>query len=271
MSFSLPFFLIILAAVVACLSIWRDRIKNRPEAHDTADRAEHALSGMRLNAWLLIGLIVPASIAQAQLLGLFTSIRDDLALLVAPANNPGIKIDEVKNMLRDLQTDVTLKIDGAQMSARRDRQRLSGISIPPRALTGVENSGSVGAFALPKVARVEADFARAAQASALGSVKSLQSDAPRSPRARAGAKEKESPPPPGGWSMPLNLVGLVRADTLIVRQQPSTAAPVVERLVSGQEIKVTEKRIIDKQMWYCVITPSGRSGWVDFRYVRLKT
>jgi hypothetical protein len=274
MPFSLTVLLAIVAAVAACFTIWRIWIKKRPIPHGLVDRKAQVLSPMRLSAWLLIGLILVAAIAQVQLLRLFTSIHKDLALLVAPANNPGLKVDEVKNMLRDLQTDVASKLDRAQKSPFRDPPRVSAPIAPSRPLAGIECPGNPNPPPSPRVMKdkpAEAAFARAARASSLASTKSSDPDAPRPPKAKAEVKEKEAPRPMASWSMPLNLVGLVRADTLIVRQQPSVTSPVVEKLTSGQEVKVTEKRIIDKQMWYGVITPSGRSGWVDFRYIRLKT
>ena len=40
--------------------------------------------------------------------------------------------------------------------------------------------------------------------------------------------------------------------------------------MSGQEVKVTEKRIVNEGVWFRIVTPSGHAGWVDYRYLKLE-
>jgi uncharacterized protein YgiM (DUF1202 family) len=70
-------------------------------------------------------------------------------------------------------------------------------------------------------------------------------------------------------SMTLDLNGRVITDALRVRKRPASDAVVIDKLGSGEQVKVTEKRVVDRKLWYRVITPSGRAGWVDFRYLEL--
>ncbi len=71
------------------------------------------------------------------------------------------------------------------------------------------------------------------------------------------------------YSMRLNRNGRTTIDNLRVRKLPVSDAPVVEKLMSGQEVKVTEKRIVNEGVWFRIVTPSGRAGWVDYRYLKL--
>jgi hypothetical protein len=72
-------------------------------------------------------------------------------------------------------------------------------------------------------------------------------------------------------SMPLALTGEVTAETLRMRRSPDMDAPVVARLSSGDEVKVTEKRQLGSEMWYRVVAGSGKAGWVHFRFIKLKS
>ncbi len=60
------------------------------------------------------------------------------------------------------------------------------------------------------------------------------------------------------------------ADNLRVRKQPSEDAQIVDKLMSGQVIKVTEKKVAGDKVWFRIITPSGKAGWVDYNYVKLE-
>ncbi len=69
--------------------------------------------------------------------------------------------------------------------------------------------------------------------------------------------------------MRVNNMGNITRTGLRVRKQPSTDSDVIEKLTSGQQVKVTEKRMVKNTVWFRVITPSGTAGWVDYRYLRL--
>jgi Bacterial SH3 domain len=70
--------------------------------------------------------------------------------------------------------------------------------------------------------------------------------------------------------MHLSRGGRVLTDHLRVRNRPVATAPVVDKLMTGQMVKVTGKRLSGSRIWYRVVTPTGRAGWVDFQYVRLE-
>ena len=72
-----------------------------------------------------------------------------------------------------------------------------------------------------------------------------------------------------GYSMDLNRQGHVVPEKLRVHKRPQPNSEIIEKLCAGQQVKVTEKRLLRDSMWFRVITPSGRAGWVDFRYLRL--
>jgi uncharacterized protein YgiM (DUF1202 family) len=69
--------------------------------------------------------------------------------------------------------------------------------------------------------------------------------------------------------MSLNRKGRVLTDNLRVHKRPGLQTGVVDKLMAGQEVKVTEKLMANDAMWFRVVTPSGRSGWVHFGHVKL--
>ncbi|MDD3474177.1 MAG: SH3 domain-containing protein, partial [Syntrophaceae bacterium] len=56
---------------------------------------------------------------------------------------------------------------------------------------------------------------------------------------------------------------------LRVRKSPDETSDVVETLSAGKLVKVTEKRFQKDRVWFRIITPTGRAGWVDFNFVKL--
>jgi len=71
-------------------------------------------------------------------------------------------------------------------------------------------------------------------------------------------------------SMRLSRKGKATADNLRVRKQPSEDSQIVDKLMAGQAIKITEKKVTGEKIWFRVITPSGKAGWVEYGYVKLE-
>jgi len=110
-----------------------------------------------------------------------------------------------------------------------------------------------------KTGRVEGGFAKEAKASSI----------PRSHKAIEKRFETRTDASEQIYSMRLNRQGHVVTEKLRVRKRPQQNSEIVEKLLDGQQVKVTEKRLLNDTMWFRVITPSGRAGWVDFRYLTL--
>jgi uncharacterized protein YgiM (DUF1202 family) len=131
------------------------------------------------------------------------------------------------------------------------------------------------ALATRKRPRAPTGFGTAARASSTGELRKpvrraighttnrAGKDVGKGKEEKAGGLDKEAP------SMDLNLTGRVTADSLRVRKRPGLRGPIIDKLPAGQRVKVTEKRLANESMWYRVITPSGKAGWVDFRYLKL--
>ncbi len=133
-------------------------------------------------------------------------------------------------------------------------------SMPSQGQTGLADP-ELGASASAAKARMEkVGFATEARTSSLASAKRPAS---------AGPVRSEDKKNTESFSMRLHRFAHVTVDMLRVRKRPATDAPVLEKLSAGAQVKVTEKRLFKDNMWFRIITPSGRAGWVDFRYVKL--
>jgi hypothetical protein len=40
--------------------------------------------------------------------------------------------------------------------------------------------------------------------------------------------------------------------------------------VSKSGIKITEKKVLGEKVWFRVVTPSGKAGWVELSYIKLE-
>ncbi|MGO9566921.1 MAG: SH3 domain-containing protein [Desulfomonilaceae bacterium] len=254
------------AALAALLILWRFWVKRKLQVSGCSDDANHALLPFRRMCRLLLGVVFLSCLVQIYFLWASSATHER----IASATAPGIKqeqniraINELKGMIEKLtkETASNSRLLRAMKSEQGWRvqgglQNQDGRRFPTGGLLEGQarlnsQSGRAGSD--------EGGFAKEAKASsATSGYKALN----KRLETRADSSEQI-------YSMRLNRQGHVATEKLRVRKRPQQDSEVVEKLLDGQQVKVTEKRLLKDTMWFRVITPSGRAGWVDFRYLAL--
>lgn len=256
------------AVVAAFLLLWYLWVKGKLGAAFFLEGDEQVLFPFRYFSWIVIGLLVATSIVQIHFVRVSSIVHERMAALPGLYRSQEIQarsLESLKEMMHKVRSDMDANFQGLRSQVAEIGSRTQPEQ--PARETQQQQTGPLRKPALVKLATAEGErsagvdaFAKAAQASR----------APRQAAAifsRPGAEKKL---PTETYSMRLNRKGRVTADGLRVRNRPHPGATIIERLKSGQQVKVTEKRLLSDRMWFRVVTPTGRAGWVDFRYVRLQ-
>lgn len=254
------------AALVAFVTLWYFWVKKRMEASCLLQDDQNVLLPFRHFSWILLGLIVITCLAQVHFVRVSATVHERLAsigplyqsqehqaqvLEELRANVERLR-KETSHSLRDLRAQIP-----QQIASLRAAQTLA-MEVPG----DVPAERDLPLADRPRKRHVETDragFGREAKAFSAGK-------AERSIPKQAKVPPLEKQPV---QSMQLSRSGQVAAENLSVRKLPTIGSEVIETLNAGQEIKVTEKLLLKQTMWFKVITPSGRAGWVEFHYVKL--
>jgi len=267
MIFHLTVIFLMSASVAAFLILWYFWAKRKLGRTFLVDNEEHFLFPFRYFSWLLIGLVVLTCLVQVHFLRVSSKVHERLAAMSVFYQSRKVcttGIEELKGMIDTMRGDLNSRL--SELAARKPtlpartelREQTSDLSA-----SDVRPPGFGAPARPPEAERLES---KAGFATAAGAHK-----AARLPK-RVLKKPKPVPTESKKvWSMKLNLRGRVKADVLLVRKFPSRRAGIVEKLVSGARVRITEKRITHDKMWFKVITPSGKLGWVDFRYLKVQT
>ncbi len=263
MTLQVIFSIIQIACLVSFLVLWRMWIRKKLATSFLIEDEDRLLFPFRYLSWILGGVVLITALAQAHFLWVTTRESKEtskIKALYAKVEEQGRTVDEMKRIVEKLGRDVelnfkALKVFGKdqlnQMRANkltndlRLRQNDSAAKDP-----GTSKPNSI------KSASLQNPFAQEAKAS---SASVALSDSTKNVEHNSD-----------NTSMRLSRKGKATADNLRVRKQPSENSPIVDRLMAGQTIKVTEKKIIGDKIWFRVITPSGRAGWVEYSYVKLE-
>lgn len=253
-------------ALAAFLILWHFRAKRQLQVPRSSDTTERALLPFRGLCRLLLGLVFLTCLVQIYLLWAPSTIREKISSAITPGKKQQQNvraINELKGMIENLRKETA---SSNRLLRAMKSEKIAGIQ------AGLQNSDSFGAPAggmleaharsnseTGRTIKEEAGFAKEAKASSLASSH------------RELEKRRETSVDTGEqtYSMRLDRQGRVVTDKLRVRKRPQQGSEVVEKLSDGQRVKVTEKRLLKDTMWFRVITPSGRAGWVDFRYLAL--
>jgi hypothetical protein len=255
-----------LTALAVLIILWHFWVKRRLEVPRCPDDANHALLPLGRLCRLLLGLVFLTCMVQIYLLWASSTIHEKIASETTPGKKQAQNIrviNELKGMIENLRKETVgnSKLLHA-MKSEQSTGVQAGLQNPGnlRVPTGGLLEGRARLNSQPgKTGSVEGGFAKEAKASSIPSGhKAIEK------RLETRTKESEQI-----YSMRLNRQGHVVTEKLRVRKRPQQNSEIVEKLLDGQQVKITEKRLLNDTMWFRVITPSGRAGWVDFRYLTL--
>jgi hypothetical protein len=254
----------------AFLILWFLWVKKRLDITQSAEGADVRPLPLGHFAWVFLGLIAAVSLAQVHFVRVSALVHERLAEVAELCRAQAARADG----LQDIKATVeSLRADMSAQTARTStggggpvRAVVSEGASRRVALTRADDHPDDALVSFPppeESAGKQTGFGREAKAFG-GAGLSEPPAAEREPK-------PQSDKPPKSWSMTLSLTGKVTAESLRVRRSPSKDAEIVERLPLGSEVKITEKRLLDADVWFRIVTPSGGAGWVDYRYIRLPT
>ncbi len=251
------------AALAALLILWHFQARRKLRSSDSS---EHAPVPFRRLCGLLLGLVILTCLAQVYYLWAPFAVRERIsaAITLGMKRQQDVRaINELKGMIENLRKETA---SNNRLLRAIKSEKVAGVQ------AGAQNPDSLGASEgglLGTLARLN-PYAGKASAEEAGFAKEAKASSSASNH-RPTEKRRETSVDTGEqtYSMRLNRQGHVVVEKLRVRKRPQQGSEVVEKLLDGQRVKVTEKRLLKDTMWFRVITPSGRAGWVDFRYLAL--
>jgi hypothetical protein len=254
------------AAVGAFLILWYFWAKKKLLCSYMIEDDDQVLFPFRYFSWILMGIVLITCLIQVHFVRTSSLIHEKLVALTAGYQKQEQDMRAVQGLsgsIDSLRRDFSAL--AMEIRNRNLKQLAQAASPSATGTSGPSHTDSVDGDpgqAVPEPGRTSdmTGFGSEAKASFLDDVKRP------GPVAAVKLEEKEDP---NGFSMRLNRLGQVTAAQLRVRKRPAADSPVMEKLPAGEQVKVTEKRLFKDNMWFRVITPSGRAGWVDYRYVKL--
>lgn len=257
---------ILCAAVAAFLILWYFWVKGKLGASAFLEDEDQVLFPFRYFSWILIGVILATCIAQIHFVRVSSTVHERMAGLgglYARQELQAQSITDLKVLLQKVRTDMHANFQGL-------RAQIAETTTASNSAQTVQNGKTTGAPPLRKPTLLSAnrsdtdslDNAFDGEAKASSSKGIAASIAEQ----RAGPRQTNHEP---DRFMHLSREGRILTNHLRVRNRPQSTGSVIEKLMSGQQIKVTGKRLRGNRIWYRVVTPTGRAGWVDYRYVKL--
>lgn len=254
------------AVIAAFLILWYFWVKGKLGASAFLEDEDQILFPFRYFSWILAGVLVATCLAQIHFVRVSSVVHErmtGLNDLYARQANQAQTLAELKEMIDRVRNDMHANFQGLRVQIAESSSSLS-VAQSAEEKKPVQNS-TLRKPALLSLADSPAEsqgngFAREARAAA--------SDEPASSAAvlRTGPQQQKEP----DHFMQLSREGRILTDHLRVRNKPLGSGLVVDKLMAGQQVKVTGKRLNGTKIWYRIVTPAGRAGWVDFKYVRLE-
>lgn len=263
MALQIIFSILQVACIVSLVVLWRMWIKKKLASSFLIEDEDRLLFPFRYLSWIIGGVVLVTALAQTHFLWVsIKETRDNskIKALYSKVEEQGHSIDETKRIVEKLGRDVelnfkALKVFGKdQLTQMRTNKLTSDLRL--RHNEPVPKESAPQKANTIKSASLQNAFAQEAKAS------SASTPVPDS--------QKNYDHPTDSSSMRLTRKAKAIADNLRVRKQPSEDAQIVDKLMSGQVIKVTEKKVAGDKVWFRIITPSGKAGWVDYSYVKLE-
>jgi len=254
------------AAIAAFLLLWYFWTKKKIETSYLLEDEEHILFPFRYFSWLLIGVILATSVAQIHFVRASSVTQEKIAAILAqnkPTAQQNKAVEDLKGLLEKTKRDMDANFKNL-------RAQITDRGLQAKSLQTIADLSHSSDKSPDKEGFVRSDASRLDSSSG-----TFAKEAKAFSSAGASAGKIEQPKAEGDehqeYSMRLNRQGKILRDQVRVRQKPSVEATPVDRLMTGQPVKVTEKKLdTDGRIWFRVITPSGRAGWIDWRFVKLE-
>jgi len=255
------------AALAAFLILWHMVIKKKLRGAFLREAGQQILLPFRYFSWVLMGLVLVTCLVQLHFVWLSSLIQDEMVSVNRSMQDQQMGssgADEIKALIDNLRTHTEANIKELRslgLSHQRGPMMASAESIESVDTPLKPHEKASG----PTSQNFHKDTERAAfeKEAKASSSRKMKNHLLSNLDERVYQHDREL------FSMRLNNMGNVTRTGLRVRKQPSTDSDVVEKLASGQQVKVTEKRVVKNTVWFRVITPSGTAGWVDYRYLTL--
>jgi hypothetical protein len=254
------------AAVAAFLILWYFWAKKKLLCSYMLEDDEQILFPFRYFSWILMGIVLGTCLVQVHFVRTSSQLYERLAALTKEYREQEQSLRSLQGLessVDNLRKDLSVLVKEVRTQHLKQLAQIASASCPSLSAETQTDAldGEMGASASAAKARTEkGSFATEAKTSSLSSAKKPVA---------AGPVKSDDKDNPEAFSMRLNRVAQVTVGMLRVRKRPVSDAPVMEKLSAGEQVKVTEKRLFKDNMWFRIITPSGRAGWVDFRYVKL--
>ncbi|HMK36701.1 MAG TPA: SH3 domain-containing protein [Desulfomonilaceae bacterium] len=257
-------FLVILlqcAALAAFLILWYFWVKRKMETSFLLEEESHVLFPFKYFSWVLMGLIFLTCLVQIHFIRVSSSVHERMASMVGyykKHEQHAASMNDMKGAIDRLRSDMELNFKNLR-AQQVDSLPFKCPEAPVASDTRSQGKGPLVTIQPPKTDTP--GFAKEAKAASTPKM---------GPSARPHMRQPKQEEGESVYSMPLSRTGRAVVDNLRVRQRPHQDAVVVDKLTPGQSVKVTEKRLIHETVWFRVVTPSGRAGWVDYRYLKLE-
>ncbi len=253
-------------ALAAFLILWYFWVRRKLGSPFLLHDGEEVLFPFRHFSWILMGLVVVTCAAQVHFVRVSSTVHERMAALAGcygKQEQQTRDIEDLKSTLEKLRREMAHQFKDLRVQIPQQLARIMPTeTIGLNATRGAgSQEGGPSAGELPGKGPDKNAFAREAKASSRGAARQAATEAP--------GKSSSHREPKKTHGMRLSRQGMVTTDSLHVKKEPKLDSPVVETVQSGDNVKVTEKRLERERMWFRVITPSGRAGWVEFHHVRL--
>lgn len=262
-----------ITAIAAFLILWYFWVKRKMGITYGMDEEENVLFPFRSFSWILLGVVLITCLVQIHFVRVSASVYEKLVTISqAVANQKSEKAPpaNLQATLSELQAELRSGFSALKSMNETQLKLAKTLEHSPKINhTATKQSSqttpkrSLGIAQKPKASVFDGE----AKASSRKSIKKKSRVKKRKPAPREVRQDEFGP---AVYSMRLNLMGRVTATTLNVRKRPLPHSLIVEKLDMNQMVKVTEKRVSGAAMWYRIVTPTGRAGWVDYRYLKLE-
>jgi len=255
------------AALAAFLILWHMVIRKKLRGAFLREAGQQILLPFRYFSWVLMALVLVTCLVQLHFVWLSSQIQDEMVSanrLMQDQQMGSSGADELKALIDNLRTHTEANIKELRsmgLSPQRGPMIASAASGDPDATPLRPQDKATG----PTAQNFNKDTEKGAFE------KEARASSERKPKNQviSNLRDREYQHDQERFSMRVNNMGNITRTGLRVRKQPGTDSDVIEKLTSGQQVKVTEKRMVKNTVWFRVITPSGTAGWVDYRYLRL--